>query len=220
MKERPYIVKFSFFFVSVILLSCFAAWGEEYRETKKEGKTDMRFAERWAKNICKSKGFKLSFWPGTDFVELKNAYDSNPAMWDAVFNTIAKAGKDLVGFEPTNKERLYGDGDDCYIIFQEYTPKTADKIRSEKHEKYIDVQISTGDVLWGIDKEEGAELTVPFNSARDIAFYSAKTAKMIKQKASKPYIFIFFPKDLHIPSYSREAKPTKEWKLIIKVKSK
>lgn len=220
MNIGTYIVKFTTFFVSVILLSGIYARGEEYPATKENDKKEIKAAAKWADDIIKAKGFKLAFWPGTDFIELKRAYELNPAMWDVVFNTIAKAGKDLVGFEPTNKERLYGDGDDCYMIFQEYTPKTADKIRSEKHEKYIDVQISTGNVVWGIDNEEGAELTVPFNSARDIAFYSAKTAKMIKQKASKPYIFIFFPKDLHIPSYSRESKPTKEWKLIIKVNSK
>lgn len=217
MNVGTYIVKFSIILVSAALLSSIQARGEGLPTKKENGRKEAVAAAKWAAGICKSKGFKLAFWPGTDFTQLKKEYDSNPEMWDVVFNTIAKAGKDLVGFEPTNREELYGE--ECYMIFQEYTPKTSDGIRSEKHEKYIDVQISTGDVVWGIDKEEGAELTVPFSEARDIAFYSAKTAKMIKQKASKPYIFIFFPKNLHIPSYSRGDKPGKEWKLIVKVKS-
>jgi uncharacterized protein, YhcH/YjgK/YiaL family len=178
---------------------------------------EMRLAKKWAMEICKTKNFQLKFWKKTNFIELKKQYESNPQMWEIALNTIAKADKNLSAFKPIAKRELYGEK--CYLTISEYIPKHQDKIRSEKHDKFIDIQISTGNVLWGIDTKENAEETIPYNSKKDVAFYKANTSKIIKQNEHKPYIFVFFPEDLHVPSFSKTKLTKKLVKLVIKVEN-
>jgi len=62
---------------------------------------------------------------------------------------------------------------------------------------------------------------VPYDPATDNAFFRSSKVKVIKQKASKPYIFIFFPKNLHIPAYAKShmlyEKPLK--KVVVKIEN-
>ena len=81
MNIGTYIVKFTTFFVSVILLSGIYARGEEYPATKENDKKEIKAAAKWADDIIKAKGFKLAFWPGTDFIELKSQGQGQKVEW-------------------------------------------------------------------------------------------------------------------------------------------
>ena len=107
------------------------------------------------------------------------------------------------------------------MTVSEYTPKSADNVRLEGHHNFIDIQISTGTVLWGTSTVEDSKVVVPYNPQTDNAFYRSEKVKIVKQKASKPYIFIFFPKYLHIPAYAKTGVDydTQLKKVVVKIEN-
>ena len=160
-------------------------------------------AKQWFKSkVWVSEGLQLEVHPSVDYVTFQKQYEANKDLWELAFGAIAGADKKLSGFAENGKFEIVKDR--CYITISYYIPKDVTKTRLEGHQNYIDIQISTGTVLWGISTVDQSEVIVPYNSATDNTFYKSNNIKVIKQKASKPYIFIFFPDDLHVPSYADE----------------
>lgn len=179
---------------------------------------EYKQAKRWAKaGSWAPEGLKMKLHPSTDYLEFQRQYQANREIWDKAFEAIAKADKDLSAFTSGPKQEIIEGR--CNITVSDYTPKPADQIRLEGHLNFTDIQISTGTVLWGVSTVEDSQNTVPYNPAKDIAFYTSDKATVIKQKSSKPYIFLFFPKNLHIPAYQAPdtdySTPLK--KLVVKV---
>ncbi|HBG54273.1 MAG TPA: hypothetical protein DDW70_08715 [Rikenellaceae bacterium] len=180
----------------------------------------VREARQWFRSgVWVPRGLKMDIHPSVDLVEFKKQYQANKDLWDAAFRAIAEADKNLSAFTESGKKEIVKDK--CHMTVSEYTPKSADKIRLEGHHNYIDIQISTGTVLWGTSSVEDSKVIVPYDPATDNAFYRSEKVKVIMQKASKPYIFIFFPKNLHIPAYAKSSvfydKPLK--KVVVKIEN-
>ena len=177
----------------------------------------LREARQWFRSgAWAPQGLEMDIHPSVDFVEFKKQYQANKDLWDAAFRAIAGADKDLSTFTESGKKEIVKGR--CHMIVSEYTPKSADNIRLEGHQNFIDIQISTGTVLWGTSTVEDSKVIVPYDPATDNAFFRSSKVKVIRQKASKPYIFIFFPKNLHIPAYAKSRllykKPLK--KVVVK----
>ena len=187
---------------------------------QKTDRIQAREARQWIRSgIWAPEGLEMDIDPSVDFVEFKKQYLANKDLWDQAFKAILKANKDLSSFTEYGKKEIVKDR--CNMTVSEYIPKSADNVRLEGHQNFIDIQISTGTVLWGTSTVEDSKVVVPYNFETDNAFYRSEKVKVVKQKASKPYIFIFFPKDLHIPAYAKRGivyeKPLK--KVVIKIEN-
>ncbi len=176
-------------------------------------------AKRWvASRVWAPNSLKLDIHPSVDYVEFQKQYLANKAVWDRAFLAVSKADKDLKAFTENGKQDLIAD--QCTITVSEYTPKDPATVRLEGHQDYIDLQISAGTVIWGVCKKDNATEAIAYNPEKDVAFYTSEKTRTFKQNASKPYIFLFFPNDLHIPSYAADRvtyeQPLK--KVVVKIR--
>ncbi|MDD3944442.1 MAG: YhcH/YjgK/YiaL family protein [Bacteroidales bacterium] len=187
---------------------------------QKTDRIQAREARRWVRSgIWAPEGLEMELHPTVDFVEFKKQYLANRNLWDQAFKAILKADKNLSSFTEYGKKEIVKER--CHMTVSEYTPKSADNVRLEGHQNFIDIQISTGTVLWGTSTVEDSKVVVPYNRQTDNAFYRSEKVKIVKQKASKPYIFIFFPKDLHIPAYAKTGVDydTQLKKVVVKIEN-
>ncbi len=187
---------------------------------QKADRIRSREARQWFRSgVWAPQGLGMDIHPSVDFVEFKKQYQANKDVWDAALRAMAGADKNLSSFTESGKREIVKGR--CHMIVSEYTPKNAENIRLEGHQNFIDIQISTGTVLWGTSTVEDSKVIVPYDPATDNAFFRSSKVKVIKQKASKPYIFIFFPKNLHIPAYAKSRvlyeKPLK--KVVVKIEN-
>lgn len=107
------------------------------------------------------------------------------------------------------------DGDKLYVSISEYTSKP-NTGKAEAHERYIDLQY----VLKGTEEMHIAELStltqsVPYDSTRDIAFYTGECAT--RTVLSEGDFAILFAQDAHIPGVMHE-KPDSIKKMVFKIK--
>lgn len=174
-------------------------------------------AREWAGNLLKEKNIELEFHPLTNLVELRRQFEAEPEIWNASFDYLAAKCADLASLEEFGKFPIIGE--DCYANLSEYVPKEGTKL--EGHRQYVDIQVSEGTVNWGICPVDDKDLEIlsEFNPDKDCLF--AKSPNMAVVKQTEPYIFVFFPEDLHMPSYAAEGEeyPDPLKKIVIKVKN-
>ncbi|MDP4277327.1 MAG: YhcH/YjgK/YiaL family protein [Bacteroidota bacterium] len=104
---------------------------------------------------------------------------------------------DLSVIEPG---KIVVDGDRLFISVSELNGKTPEAAKMEGHQKYIDIQI----VLKGEEKmgwtaiEHCTHVLEPYNSEKDIAFFTDKPTAFIDVQPGE--FVIFFPEDGHAPA--------------------
>ena len=181
---------------------------------------NMKEAEKWASELLKSVGITIPFHSSVNFVELKRQYEANKSIWDASFEFLAKKCNELDTMTEFGTFDIISK--DCYSTLSEYIPKPEAETKFEGHKKYIDIQVTQGPVMWGICPSDSPSLEVlsEYDSSKDNGFYQSLGAKTYKQGADEKCIFVFFPEDLHNPSYAVDGvqydTPLK--KIVIKVK--
>lgn len=180
----------------------------------------MKEAEIWASELIKSAGITIPFHPSVNFVELKRQYEANKNIWDASFEYLAKKCDELDTITEFGTFDIISK--DCYSSLSEYIPKPEKETKLEGHKKYIDIQVTQGPVMWGICSSDSPSLEVlnEYDSSKDNGFYLSPDTIVYKQGADERCIFVFFPEDLHNPSYAVDGvkydTPLK--KIVIKVK--
>ena len=173
----------------------------------------------FAAKLLKEKGIEVPFHPSVDFPELMRQYKINPELWDAALECLAKNAPIIHDLKEYGRTELVGEK--CFVMIDELNPKPFEDTKLEGHRKYIDIQLTEGPVRWGVCKADGSGLDVleEYNPVQDIGFYLSDSTVYYNQSADKPYIFIFFPNDLHNPSFAAEGVyyegPLK--KIVIKV---
>lgn len=179
---------------------------------------EYKAARKWAERLFKRNGIGLPLHPSTDFVQLRRQAEADPELWKLVLNELRAVDPTLGGYALGKRELA---GERCNINITEYQPKASDAVRLEGHERFLDIQISTGDVMWGVYPAGGPDLVTlaQYNPKSDNGFYKSDRTVYFRQQASRPCIFIFFPDDLHIPSFAPAGKtyPEKLKKLVVKV---
>jgi YhcH/YjgK/YiaL family protein len=140
------------------------------------------------------------------------SYYRNRERWDKAFTFLRE--NDLSRLEA---KRYDLDGDNLFVMINEYTTKNSGEVDFEAHIKYIDIQhIVQGSELIGLAPlSSQVSIIQDFNSTKDIGFYSFKTTKM--HLADPSGFFIFFPDDAHKPGVSVNEN-TLVRKVVIKVK--
>lgn len=107
------------------------------------------------------------------------------------------------------------DGDNVFLLMNEYTTKPVEDCVIESHRKYIDIQIMLdGTELFGYAPLEDQAVLESYNDEKDYIFYQAEM-NYLTLKAD--YFAIFYPSDLHQPGIAAD-KPEKIKKAVIKVR--
>ncbi len=107
------------------------------------------------------------------------------------------------------------DGDNLFVLIQEYDPKKEEEGKCEAHKKYIDIQyIISGVEKMGYAPVGGMEVIDPYNDVKDRFF--VKWDGEFKTYTEGTFA-IFFPQDAHMPGI--EAVPNqKVKKAVVKIK--
>ena len=114
-----------------------------------------------------------------------------------------------------NKEtgRYEIDGDDIYVMVNDYNTKDSSECRLEAHRKYIDVQyVAKGSEFMGYAPMAGQTVTADYDKDRDVVFYEGEASFI---RLDKGMFVIFYPEDLHMPG-TGEGGPVR--KIVVKVK--
>ena len=181
--------------------------------TKKEDPAEI------ASKFLTDRGIEIPFHPSVDFAELLRQYRANPELWDAAFDCLAQNAPVL--HEITEYGTFDLVGKKCYYTVAELNPKPFEETKLEGHHDYIDIQLTEGPVKWGVCPSDSPKLQVleEYDSAKEAGFYLSDDTVYYDQPADTPYVFVFFPKDLHNPSFAADGaeydKPLR--KLVIKI---
>ena len=112
-------------------------------------------------------------------------------------------------------------GKRCYVTVAELSPKPFPETKLEGHKKYLDIQLTEGPVRWGVcsSKSEKIRVLEEYDPGRDIWFCLSDDTVYYDQAADSPSIFVFFPKNLHNPSFAAEgvSYETPLKKIVVKV---
>jgi biofilm protein TabA len=110
------------------------------------------------------------------------------------------------------------DGDNIFVLIQDYTSRNEKENKWEAHKRYIDIQyILKGTEVIGYKNARSLNLTEDFFEEKDIAFYN-EVEDWTKLKLEAGEFAIFFPREGHKPCCkSREIESIK--KAVIKIKA-
>ena len=119
---------------------------------------------------------------------------------------------DLKLLEPGRHEI---DGSDVYALVSEYETKAPQDCKPEAHQIYTDIQyLVSGREAIGHAILNDQKCITEYNSEKDIAFFSGKTAPMHVEEGM---FAVFSPEDIHRPSMRIEG-PEMVKKVVVKVK--
>ncbi len=90
------------------------------------------------------------------------------------------------------------EGEDVFVLIQEYETKAIDAALFETHQKYLDIQLILSGEEWiGYAPVHSLTSIEPYDDTKDIAFHSGE-GEMHKLK--RDMFSIYFPTDAHKPS--------------------
>lgn len=111
--------------------------------------------------------------------------------------------------------RVEIDGDRVFALHQAYTTKPASEARFEAHRSYIDLQyVVEGTELLRVAKLSGGTEEVPYDPAKDIAWYSLGPGE--EMFLTPGVVAILHPEDLHAPCLA-VGEPSPVAKVVVKV---
>ncbi len=114
---------------------------------------------------------------------------------------------------PAGKHAI--DGDQVFLLMNEYETKAAEDCVMETHKKYIDIQLMlNGSESFGYAPLEDQPIVEDYNVEKDYTFYMAEMNYLTLKEG---YFALFFPADIHQPCIAvNEPIPVK--KAVIKVR--
>lgn len=95
------------------------------------------------------------------------------------------------------------DGDNLFVLIQEYEPKTIEEGKCEAHKKYIDIQyIIKGRECMGYMLTEKGEVTESYDDTKDRLFVKW-TGDLVSY--TEGMFAIFYPQDAHMPGIKTDG---------------
>jgi YhcH/YjgK/YiaL family protein len=108
------------------------------------------------------------------------------------------------------------DGNNIFVLVQEYQTIPREQGKWEFHKNYIDIQyIYEGVEQMGFGDVDTMKTSVPYDAGNDIAFVAGEGDFATVGKDS---YCIFFPNDAHMPKVAVNNVPSKIKKILLKVK--
>jgi len=114
---------------------------------------------------------------------------------------------------PAGKTEI--DGDEVFLLMNEYETKDQTECKTESHRIYIDIQwMIAGSEKVGFSFLDNQKVTESYNHEKDYTFYDASLDYF---ELKQGWFAIFFPTDLHCPSIAVHTH-MKIRKAVLKVK--
>lgn len=136
-----------------------------------------------------------------------------------IYNNIPQQAKEFIknlskNINPGRYEISVND----YANVEIYTTKTLENAKYEAHNSYIDIQI----LLSGKEKiyyrdRENLNINIPYNSEKDIVFYSDKVYGNYIQLDGSNFVMLF-PHEAHAPQITASEKSEEVIKVVLKIK--
>ncbi len=166
---------------------------------------------QWFDNGEWRNGWLIDADETTDKEEFKHQYLKNPERWHSAFEFLKNINPDNL---QVGKHFL--DGDNLFASVDEYFSKNEEDTRFEAHQKYADIQyLVSGEEKIGVLKLEQTNVIVPYDEAKDIAFFTAPQNNY--RQASPKVFFIFFTRDAHRPCVKMNSNALVK-KVVMKVR--
>lgn len=156
-------------------------------------KWDKEQLDKWFSEASWQGGWQVRPHSTVNKRSLAVQYFKNRKRWDQAFEFLKNTDLNSL---PKGKAEL--DGQNLFYTIDFYLTKNMEDTRYESHQKYIDIQyVFAGEELMGITTTDQAQVTEPYNSEKDIIFYSSD--KGIFARANPAEYLVFFPEDVHRP---------------------
>lgn len=142
---------------------------------------------------------------------------AHAARYYAVHPRFQKAFEWLqtVSFEDLSDGRIEIDGEFIVALPQHYETHPFCCRRFETHQRYIDIQfIATGTERIVVGNPEPMEHAIPYDEAKDIAFWEGRGAD---EQVRAGEFLIIWPDEAHAPGCDPASEPVAVHKIIIKV---
>jgi biofilm protein TabA len=176
-------------------------------------KLALENATKWFNAMEWRNGLKLKVHESIDIQEFFAQYSKNTAYWDKAFAFLRDTNLDKVAIG-----KYHLDGDNVYVSVSEGSTRAFEETKWEAHRNYIDIQyVIRGKEIMGLAPVSKAVIISPFNSGKDVGFYTIPEADTNYYVAEPGTFFIFFPKDAHRPGISIEGTDADK-KVVIKIK--
>ena len=147
------------------------------------------------------------------FDQLKNA-----PLYFPLGERIAKALQYLSQTDFTNVEpgTYEIDGENIFVIVQEYNTKPSSSAKWEAHKKYIDIQyMVSGKEKMGFTDSQKVIVLQEYRQGNDITIYKGEGNFLI---ADEGHFAIFYPTDIHMPQLALNI-PKEVKKVVVKVRT-
>lgn len=181
------------------------------QSTKREDWTPKKASE-WFQTGEFKNGWNVDAHSSIDAQEFAYQYHKNKPLWDKAFAFLKST--DLETIAPG---KYVVDGDNVFISVMEGPTKDLEAARWEAHKKYIDIQyVINGKEKMGVVPVDKAAVTVNFDNAKDIGFYTAQEKDSKYYEATPKAFLIFFPNDVHRPGIRVEGCDSTK-KLVVKI---
>lgn len=90
------------------------------------------------------------------------------------------------------------DGDAIYVLVMTVDGRGQSGAKFEAHQRYIDIQaVISGEEVMGWSPIDTCSQPTPFDTAKDVGFYSDKPAAWMRVPPGS--FALFFPEDVHAP---------------------
>jgi YhcH/YjgK/YiaL family protein len=202
-------------YLLLFLLITNAAWSQSSsldKNSASQSEWTKKSAKHWFNEKAWLNGWSVSPSKTIDQLEFAKQYHANQSRWDKAFKFLDTA--DLINIKPG---RYPIDGDNVYATVTEGPTKDMDKSSWEAHKNYADIQyVISGREKIGRAAFSTATVKVPYDPAKDIAFYDAPGKFYV---ADPDAFFVFFPEhDAHRPGLKIEGFDTDK-KIVVKVRT-
>ena len=199
MKLSAYLL---LFLVSVFFINSCSMSKSNYKVDKATG--------QWFERKEWSNGLLLKPHETIDQQEFKKQYEANKQGWNKAFAYLKKS--DLGDLAPG---KYVIDDENVFALITEGPTKDLEMTKWEAHRNYIDIHyVIKGKEKIGKAPLSTASIEQEYDSAKDIAFYSAKGKYY---ESSLNTFFIMFTGDAHRPGVKADQSEVVK-KLVIKVR--
>ena len=121
---------------------------------------------------------------------------------------------DLASLAP---EKYEIDGDNLFVLIQEYETRPLENGKWESHKKYLDIQyIIEGNELMGYAPIEYLTDVVDLTPTKDMLYYKDANNAGIFLKLNAGEFALFFPQDAHMPNITN-GTVCKNKKAVVKI---
>ena len=143
-------------------------------------------------NLIKLDLEKLSIDKSIDKVRFAESYLRHPERWKAGFSYLQQTN--LFSLKAGKYPIL---GDTVFALVTDGPPKDSSTAKWESHHRYTDVHyVISGKEKTALVPLSSAIITVPYDTAKDIAFYKASGQFRVSDRTS---LYMVFPPDAHCP---------------------